>query len=309
MMPKSLLTIAMPVYNEEAYLGKAISSILAQSLDDLTLLISDNASSDRSWDIIQSFAKSDKRVVCYRHATNVGAFRNFVSLLEKSNSEFFAWSGSHDFTDVNCYQELVQTLQRCKTAILAYGTTHVIDGDENRLEINDQAPMDFAEANPLERALKIVVSLTWCHLFYGVYRSSELKRCRIFVPSIGPDHVVLMEAAFRGKILFCSDAIYFRREYRTEGYEGSQFLRGQLSRALGRLPEDDEINDAYLEWWFQHLWSAWRVEGSLFERIARAKAISGSFTARWHPNVGTRYDRLRYLLKKIYKRTARKSLV
>ena len=48
----------MPVYNAERFLEEALDSILAQTFDDFELIISDNASTDRT-DAICSYVRSD----------------------------------------------------------------------------------------------------------------------------------------------------------------------------------------------------------------------------------------------------------
>src|SRR6516162_2670463 len=45
---KCLVSIGMPVYNEERYIEQALQSLLSQSVEDFELIISDNASTDRT---------------------------------------------------------------------------------------------------------------------------------------------------------------------------------------------------------------------------------------------------------------------
>jgi glycosyltransferase involved in cell wall biosynthesis len=300
-MPKirPLLTIGMPVFNEQRFLERAISSILNQKLANFKLLIADNASIDGSWEIIESFAKKDPRIECFRQSTNIGAFRNFIYLLSRCDTEFFAWSGSHDFVHEDCYQVLVDRLKGDPEASLVYGSTKIVDGMGAPLNIGDCGTLEYLDSNPIERACKVISTLVWCHPFYGVYRTAILRKCRLLIPSIGPDHVLLMEVGLRGRIIFAQEALYYRREYRTEGYDGSQFLRAQLERVLGHAPSESMIDSAYFEWWYQHLMSAWRVEGHVGERIKRVRAISRTFTGRWLPMTGTRSQRFTYLLKRL----------
>jgi hypothetical protein len=56
------ITIGLPVYNSARYLAAAIDSILAQSYGDFDLLISDNASTDRTEEICRDYAKRDPRI-------------------------------------------------------------------------------------------------------------------------------------------------------------------------------------------------------------------------------------------------------
>ena len=52
------VSVGMPIYNAERYLEEALESLLGQSFDDFELVISDNASTDRTGDICRAYAAS-----------------------------------------------------------------------------------------------------------------------------------------------------------------------------------------------------------------------------------------------------------
>ena len=62
-----LVSLAIPVYNGEAYLFDAITSCLAQDYDNFELIISDNASTDGTERICREFATKDARVKYFRN--------------------------------------------------------------------------------------------------------------------------------------------------------------------------------------------------------------------------------------------------
>ena len=67
-MPSSpMLTVGMPVYNADSFLAKSLDSILSQTFTDFELLISDNASTDRTEEICQEYASRDKRIRYFRN--------------------------------------------------------------------------------------------------------------------------------------------------------------------------------------------------------------------------------------------------
>ena len=69
LQPPPLVTVLMPVYNTEAYLRESIESILRQTFTDFEFLIIDDASTDDSLRIIQSY--SDPRIKLVRNPTNL----------------------------------------------------------------------------------------------------------------------------------------------------------------------------------------------------------------------------------------------
>jgi GT2 family glycosyltransferase len=71
------VSIELPVFNGEEFLSSAIASILAQTYPDFELIISDNASTDRTETICREYAASDRRIRYYRNDRNLGAAVNF----------------------------------------------------------------------------------------------------------------------------------------------------------------------------------------------------------------------------------------
>ena len=66
----SIITVLMPVYNAENYVGIAIESVLSQTFGDFELLIIDDASTDQTFDVISQY--KDKRIQKVRNYTNIG---------------------------------------------------------------------------------------------------------------------------------------------------------------------------------------------------------------------------------------------
>lgn len=69
-MPK--VSVIVPVYNVEKYIGRCIESIQEQTLTDWELILVDDCSPDNSIDIIQEYANKDSRIIVKRHEVNLG---------------------------------------------------------------------------------------------------------------------------------------------------------------------------------------------------------------------------------------------
>src|SRR3712207_6771527 len=65
-----LVSVILPVYNSEKYIGPAVQCILDQSLGDFELIVIDDASSDRTLEVVQSFR--DERIRIVRKERNTG---------------------------------------------------------------------------------------------------------------------------------------------------------------------------------------------------------------------------------------------
>lgn len=91
-----LVSVIMPVYNTEAYLGEAIRSVLDQHFTDLELIVVDDGSADGSADVISSF--TDPRIRFERHTSNRGVSRTLNRALELASGTYIA---RHDSDDVS----------------------------------------------------------------------------------------------------------------------------------------------------------------------------------------------------------------
>jgi len=92
MTPK--ITIAIPVYNRQDLISVAIESVLPQLGQDAELVIVDNNSTDRTYEVAQSYVASNVRV--YRNDSNIGFTRNCIKCIECANGEWLRFLMSDD---------------------------------------------------------------------------------------------------------------------------------------------------------------------------------------------------------------------
>ena len=74
-----LITIAIPTFNRASWLGDCVLSALSQTYRNFEVLISDNASTDRTQEVLKQF--SDPRVRVVRQETNIGLLPNWNACL------------------------------------------------------------------------------------------------------------------------------------------------------------------------------------------------------------------------------------
>ncbi|NHA16049.1 glycosyltransferase [Thioalkalivibrio sp. XN279] len=93
------VSIGLPVFNGERYLHEALDSLLGQTFGDFELIISDNASTDATAEIVRGYERSDPRIRYFRQETNIGIGRNFLFVLHQSRGEMFMWASHDDVWD------------------------------------------------------------------------------------------------------------------------------------------------------------------------------------------------------------------
>jgi glycosyltransferase involved in cell wall biosynthesis len=121
------VSMGMPVYNGEKYIEEAIESILAQTYIDFELIISDNASTDRTQEICQGYADHDERIRYYRNPTNLGAAPNYNRTFQLSSGEYFKWAEDDDLIATDFLVKCVEVLDQDPNIVLCFPIARVID--------------------------------------------------------------------------------------------------------------------------------------------------------------------------------------
>ena len=98
------VSVIIPVYNVEQYLGECLDSILGQTLREIEVLCVDDGSTDRSLEILESYAAKDARVRIFRGG-HQGAYRARELALKEATGEFIHLMDSDDILDINAYEE------------------------------------------------------------------------------------------------------------------------------------------------------------------------------------------------------------
>lgn len=101
------ISVIVPVYNVEAYIGRCLDSLLAQTYADFEIICVDDGSQDKSGEICEQYGKKDARVFVY-HIQNdgVGNARNFA--LSKMSGEWYAFVDADDWVEPTYLQLLYE---------------------------------------------------------------------------------------------------------------------------------------------------------------------------------------------------------
>ena len=91
------LTICVPVYNREALINRCLDSIINQTCQPDEVIISDNCSTDGTYNIASSYAKKNPNIRLIRNSENIGAIKNFHVCIKAARFRYVLLLGSDDF--------------------------------------------------------------------------------------------------------------------------------------------------------------------------------------------------------------------
>lgn len=101
-----LVSILIPTYNRAKYLGEALNSALAQTYQNLEIIVHDDASTDETPNILGEYADPRLRVI--RTENNHTMLGGWNYIVKQANGEYIKFLASDDLLDPTCVEELVK---------------------------------------------------------------------------------------------------------------------------------------------------------------------------------------------------------
>lgn len=118
------LSVIIPVYNGEKTIRETIESVLAQTFTDFELLIINDGSTDRTVEIVESFADPRIQIVSYKNA-GLAASRNRG--IDRATTDYIAFIDADDLWTPDKLNDQFLALQNHPEAAVAYSWTDYID--------------------------------------------------------------------------------------------------------------------------------------------------------------------------------------
>ena len=204
------VTVALPVYNGEDYLEEALDGLLGQTYTDFELVISDNASTDRTAEICGSYAARDPRVRYVRQRANLGAVPNHNLLLPLARGRYFKWVGADDIYEPRLLERCLEAIEAHPEAVLVNVWDGVVDGSGDRTQVH--YPLDTANPSPHLR-FRSVLRANGGNDFYGLFRTDDLRRMRPLGSFLHSDRAYMAELAISGPFHQVPEVLFYRREH------------------------------------------------------------------------------------------------
>ncbi len=111
-----LVSILIPTYNRADYLGSAIDSALAQTYENIEIIVHDDASTDGTPALLAQYR--DPRLRIIRTGDNHGMLGGWNYIVGRANGEYLKFLASDDLLEPSCVAELVASAQSHPTAAL-----------------------------------------------------------------------------------------------------------------------------------------------------------------------------------------------
>lgn len=124
-LPK--ISVLMPAYNTEKYIGEAIESVLNQTFKDFEFIIIDDGSTDRTWEVIQEYAKKDRRIIVLRNEENLKICKTLNRGIEIAKGNYIARMDADDWSYPDRLQKQLVFMEAHPDVVISGGTMEVCD--------------------------------------------------------------------------------------------------------------------------------------------------------------------------------------
>jgi glycosyltransferase involved in cell wall biosynthesis len=190
-----------------------LDSILQQDYGDFELIISDNASTDRTEEICQELAAKDKRIRYSRNQTNIGSSGNYARVFELAQGEYFKWAAHDDMCRPQFLSRCIETFSEAPDAVVLVAPMVALIDSEG-LPSTVVLPFERLHTralSPRRRFRHVLSNVQWAPAAYGLFRRAALKKTRLIGPYLGSDCVLLAEIALLGEIWEIPEVLTHRR--------------------------------------------------------------------------------------------------
>ena len=133
-MEDSIVSIIVPVYNNERYIGKCLDTLIKQTYRNLEILVINDGSSDKSLEIIEKYRKIDQRIRVYTQCNSGQSIaRNYALSIAKG--KYIAFCDSDDTVENTYIEKMVKNSTKLDVDILTCGYKEVYR--YGQIDLND----------------------------------------------------------------------------------------------------------------------------------------------------------------------------
>ena len=225
------VAVALPVYNGADYLADALGALRAQTESRWVAVVTDNASTDATPEIVRQAAADDPRVRYVRNPTNLGANGNFnraMALAVATGAPYVRWASHDDALRPDYLAACLAALDARPDAVGAHSAISLVDGDGRPYPFSEaaggfEAPDGLWAWTPAAAAgLDSDVGRRFLHflraklgqwMIFGVFRASAVAASRPFAMP-GVEDAVCAELLLHGPVVFVDRVLF---DYRHHG--------------------------------------------------------------------------------------------
>ena len=174
-MDEKLVSVIIPAYNIEDYIGRCLDSIISQTYKNLEIIVVDDGSRDHTGDILDNYAKKDRRIkVIHKENGGVSSARN--KGIEAAEGDYIGFIDGDDLIESEMYKTLVDLLEEENADIAHCGYQMVFpdrvdyyhNTGKKKIQTTEEGLKDLLSGEMIEPGL-----------VNKLYKKELIKNCRL----------------------------------------------------------------------------------------------------------------------------------
>ncbi|MGF1491281.1 MAG: glycosyltransferase family 2 protein [Microcoleaceae cyanobacterium] len=279
------VSIGMPIYNGERFLEETLDSLLAQTYTDFEIIISDNASTDRTESICKAYEAKDSRIHYYRNSENLGAARNYNRTVELAQGKYFKWAACDDFVAPEHLERCVAVLDQHPSVVLAYTLECDVDEEGQIFRKSGAGLIDLNEPKPHQRfahhhRLWRKRSFMCANPIFGLMRTEVLRKTPLIGDFAWADLALLGELMLWGEFYEIPEYLFFFRWHENTSRAEAKLSWENLA-AWYNPKNKSKAQMPTCVLFSQQLQSVNRVSMGLSEKMACYSQLAGWLSWKW----------------------------
>lgn len=157
---QELISVIVPVYKIEAYIGECVESLINQTYRNLEIILVNDGSPDSCGDLCEQYAKTDKRIRVL-HKVNGGLSDARNHGIKEAHGTYISFIDGDDFIDISFYETMMEIAQKSSCDIIECYSVKFKDGDTPKAiykaEHHSLTPTEWLTESNLGEFLSCVV--------------------------------------------------------------------------------------------------------------------------------------------------------
>ncbi len=217
---EDLLSVVIPVYNEESFLRMCLDSVINQTYQNLDIILVDDGSIDSSGSICDEYAKRDSRITVI-HQKNGGMIAARTTGVGIARGEYITFVDSDDFIDNRTYEDSMDLLVSNNADMITFGCYRYISDDNKYLDICNRVDEGLYVGNEIVEKIfpvmlweeKLNVWLIDPSLCMKIFRKEYISRQYEIIKgqhfSYGEDAAIIYPAILNMSRIYITHKVYY----------------------------------------------------------------------------------------------------
>ena len=268
------ISVIIPIFNAERYLGKCLDSIINQSFKNLEIICVNDGSTDGSLAILEKYSKKDNRFKIINITNHGQGYARNIGI-EKANGKYISFVDADDWIDLDSYEILHDFIVTNKLDVLFFQLINYINSSGNLVETDLYNHVCFKENNLIftpEEYETLLFNIPVCPVS-KLYKTDFLRKNNIYFPEdvIFEDNIFFYNVYFQAKKLgFIKKHCYYRRRHEcsvTQNFNKNHFdiveITNRLIDLFIKLNKYDTLKEGIINHTFSMI-KEWFLKSPLY---------------------------------------------